>query len=96
MTERIRWTDDRIDDKFESLARRINSLPDRVTVMEGRLGTVAEDVKESRQELREMHHEFRQSKQGLTRTEKIALLVSVPGFLGVLVGAAALLSGGGP
>lgn len=92
---RTRYTDDRLDDKFRSLERQINSLPDRVTQMEGKLDEVAEDTKDCNQEIKSMHNEYRASKQGLTRGEKIALLGSGAGFVGALVAAAALLSGAG-
>lgn len=91
---RTRWTDDRLDDKFASLERKINSLPDRVTIMEGKLGSVAEDVKESRDELRQMHREFSASRQGMSRGEKIALFAASTAFLGAFVSAVAVLSGG--
>lgn len=41
-----------------------------------------------------LHDEFRASRQGLSRGEKIALFASGTGFLGALAAAYAVLSGG--
>lgn len=95
MTEgRTKWTDDRLSDKFESMERRINNLPDRVTTMENKLGHVAEDVKESRDELRQMHNEFRATRQGMSRPERIALFAASAGFVAALAVVVQLVVGG--
>lgn len=88
------WTQRELDREFASIWRQINSLPDRVKGIEGKLDNVAESTEDCNNEIKEMHKEFRASKQGLTRGEKIALLGSSAGFVGALVAAVALLSGG--
>lgn len=102
MTDRVRWTDDRIDDlilsvnrRVEALDKRLNSMPDRLTIVEMAVRASAEDAHECKDEIRKLADAWQTSRRGMSRGEKIALVGSAGGFIGALAAAVALLAGGG-
>lgn len=49
--DRLRWTDDRLDDRFASVDRglsRINGMPVRLAEVEAKLRSIAEDTQDCR------------------------------------------------
>lgn len=89
-----RWTDDRIDDFARQVWTAIDDLPNRMTRAESRDQTTTDAIKRLENEVHELRDEFRASRQGMTRGERIALLGASGGFLGAVAAAAALVIGG--
>lgn len=84
-------------DDVRSLRERVERLEPKVDRHEeqisGKRGLSA-SLEELMEGVKAVRDEFRASRQGLSRGEKIALFASGTGFLGALAAAYAVLSGG--
>lgn len=78
--DRTLWPDDRIHSEFSAVWRRINSLPDRMTKVEGTVDGLRDDIQAL-------------TKPGWSRGEKIALFAALVALIAATATVAALIAG---
>jgi hypothetical protein len=95
MPDRSDWADAVLDREIAAIWRAIDDLPNRMTQREAAALAAYEWSKRLEKQIEQLSKDFANSRQGLTRPEKIALFGSSAGFLGAAAAALALFLGGG-